>query len=227
MGSHWAAVASRPGDSPGKSSPVDWPKPRALTWLSSRCSPTPCAISEVPMLEDCARICVAVELLGGVRLGVVEGRPVQADLVGHGETGVGVDQAVLQRGREGHELEHRARLVELGHGQVVLRFVDGVVRPDRHDAAGVVRRGGGRRAERGAGWVATRLAMERIWPVFTSMTTAVPLTAFDVSIALASACSDSYWSWESRVSSRPGARARGHLVRHRRLRQRHAARATP
>ena len=45
--------------------------------------------------------------------------------------------------------------------------------------------------------------MERIWPVFTSMTTAVPLTAFEVSIALARACSDSYWSWESRVSSRP------------------------
>ena len=45
--------------------------------------------------------------------------------------------------------------------------------------------------------------MERIWPVFTSMTTAVPLTESDVSIAWANACSDSYWSWESRVSSRP------------------------
>ena len=45
--------------------------------------------------------------------------------------------------------------------------------------------------------------MERIWPVLTSMTTAVPLVALEVSIALASACSDSYWSWESRVSSRP------------------------
>ena len=54
-----------------------------------------------------------------------------------------------------------------------------------------------------AGWVATRLAMERIWPVFTSITTAVPLVALEVSIALANACSDSYWSWESRVSSRP------------------------
>ena len=45
--------------------------------------------------------------------------------------------------------------------------------------------------------------MERIWPVFTSMTMAVPLTASEVSIAFASACSDSYCSWESRVSSRP------------------------
>ena len=45
--------------------------------------------------------------------------------------------------------------------------------------------------------------MERIWPVFTSMTTAVPLTAFEVSIALASACSDSYWSCVSSVSSSP------------------------
>ena len=53
------------------------------------------------------------------------------------------------------------------------------------------------------GWVAARLAMERIWPVLTSITTAVPLTASDDSIALASACSDSYWSWVSRVSSNP------------------------
>ena len=45
--------------------------------------------------------------------------------------------------------------------------------------------------------------MERIWPVFTSMTTAVPLVAFELSIDLASACSDSYCSCESRVSSRP------------------------
>ena len=45
--------------------------------------------------------------------------------------------------------------------------------------------------------------MERIWPVFTSMTTAVPLTELEVSIALANACSDSYCSCESRVSSRP------------------------
>ena len=45
--------------------------------------------------------------------------------------------------------------------------------------------------------------MERIWPVFTSMTTAVPLTESDVSMARASACSDSYCSWESSVSSRP------------------------
>ncbi len=45
--------------------------------------------------------------------------------------------------------------------------------------------------------------MERIWPVFTSMTTAVPLTELEVSIALANDCSDSYCSWESSVSSRP------------------------
>ena len=45
--------------------------------------------------------------------------------------------------------------------------------------------------------------MERIWPVLTSITTAVPLTAFEDSIALASACSDSYWSWVSSVSSMP------------------------
>ena len=45
--------------------------------------------------------------------------------------------------------------------------------------------------------------MERIWPVFTSMTMAVPLTALEVSIALARACSDSYCSCESSVSSRP------------------------
>src|SRR5271169_5010002 len=53
------------------------------------------------------------------------------------------------------------------------------------------------------GWVAWRLAMERIWPVLTSITTAVPLTALEDSIALASACSDSYWSWVSNVSSMP------------------------
>ena len=58
-------------------------------------------------------------------------------------------------------------------------------------------------APRALGWVAARLAIERIWPVLTSITTAVPLTASDVSIALASACSDSYWSWVSRVSSSP------------------------
>ena len=69
--------------------------------------------------------------------------------------------------------------------------------------------------------------MERIWPVFTSMTTAVPLTAFEVSIALASACSDSYWSWVSRVSSRPvpGLEATWSVTG--RLGQGHAGRATP
>ncbi len=45
--------------------------------------------------------------------------------------------------------------------------------------------------------------MDRIWPVLTSITTAVPLRAFDDSIARASACSDSYWSWVSSVSSSP------------------------
>ena len=65
--------------------------------------------------------------------------------------------------------------------------------------------------------------MERIWPVFTSMTTAVPLTELEVSIALASDCSDSYCSWESSVSSRPVPGTRGHLLRHRGLGQSHAA----
>ena len=45
--------------------------------------------------------------------------------------------------------------------------------------------------------------MERIWPVLTSMTTAVPLVELEDSIALARACSDSYWSCESSVSSSP------------------------
>ena len=59
-------------------------------------------------------------------------------------------------------------------------------------------------ADTGAvGWVDTRLAMERIWPVFTSMRIAVPLRACEDSMAWARACSDSYWSWVSRVSSSP------------------------
>src|SRR6185437_10041389 len=58
-------------------------------------------------------------------------------------------------------------------------------------------------APSGVGWVATKFAMERIWPVLTSITTAVPLTEFEDSIALANACSDSYWSWLSSVSSSP------------------------
>ena len=63
--------------------------------------------------------------------------------------------------------------------------------------------------------------MERIWPVLTSMTTAVPLTAFEVSIALASACSDSYWSCGVERQLEAGARHGGRLVGDRRLRQRH------
>ncbi len=58
-------------------------------------------------------------------------------------------------------------------------------------------------APNGAGCVATRLAIDRICPVLTSITTAVPLTAFEDSMALASACSDSYCSCVSRVNSRP------------------------
>ena len=45
--------------------------------------------------------------------------------------------------------------------------------------------------------------MDRIWPVLTSITTAVPLSEFEDSIALASVCSDSYWSCVSSVSSSP------------------------
>ena len=45
--------------------------------------------------------------------------------------------------------------------------------------------------------------MERIWPVLTSMTIAVPLVASEETMALANACSDSYWSCLSKVSSRP------------------------
>ena len=68
--------------------------------------------------------------------------------------------------------------------------------------------------------------MERIWPVFTSITTAVPLTEFEVSMALASACSDSYWSWESSVSSRPVPGLEATWLVTGDCGQRHAARAT-
>ena len=69
--------------------------------------------------------------------------------------------------------------------------------------------------------------MERIWPVLTSITTAVPLTALDDSMAWASACSDSYWSWLSRVSSRPVPGVVAAWFGHRVCGQRHARRATP
>ncbi len=63
--------------------------------------------------------------------------------------------------------------------------------------------GGSAAAGAEPGWVATRLAIERTCPVFTSITTAVPLTAFDDSMARANVCSDWYWSWGSIVSSSP------------------------
>ena len=57
---HWAAPGTRPWDSPGMPSPVGLPNPRLAIWLRSRVSPRPWAISMVPMLEDWARIWVAV-----------------------------------------------------------------------------------------------------------------------------------------------------------------------
>jgi len=60
VGSHWAAPARMPADSPGKLRPVGLPKPRFFTWARRRDSPSEEAISEVPMFEDCARIWVAV-----------------------------------------------------------------------------------------------------------------------------------------------------------------------
>ena len=50
---------------------------------------------------------------------------------------------------------------------------------------------------------AVRLAMARMSPLFTSMTTAVPPVAWDATISAASACSATYWTDSSRVSSMP------------------------
>ena len=52
------------------------------------------------------------------------------------------------------------------------------------------------------GWVDTRLAMERICPVFTSMTMAVPLSDCDDSMAWARACSDLVLQLRYRGSAR-------------------------
>ena len=128
VGSHWAAVASSPGDSPGKLNPVGCPKPSALTWLSRRCSPTPCAISEVPILEDCARICVAVSV--SVGWGSASWKVDPSNLIWSGtvKTEFGLIRLSCQGRREGDELEHRARLVELADGEVARGLVDRVVR---------------------------------------------------------------------------------------------------
>ena len=64
------------------------------------------------------------EMFCRVRFGVMEDRAVQRHRVRYGEIRVRVDQAVLERGGEGNQLEHRTRLVELRHGIVVRRLVD-------------------------------------------------------------------------------------------------------
>ena len=55
----------------------------------------------------------------------------------------------------------------------------------------------------GDGVVACRLAMARMSPVFTSMTTALPPSACDATISAPRACSATYWIDWSRVSSNP------------------------
>ena len=104
---------------PASRARVGWPKPRACKRLvRARSIPSSWEISIVPTLEDCARISSAVELLGRVDVGVVEGVAADIDRVRHGEHRRRRDQARLQGVGERGELHHRARLVDPGLGQV-------------------------------------------------------------------------------------------------------------
>ena len=57
---HAEGPGTRPSDSPGKCSPVGLPKPRLPIWARSRFLPRAWAISMVPMLDDWARMPLAV-----------------------------------------------------------------------------------------------------------------------------------------------------------------------
>ena len=53
---HWSSGSAKPGDSPGKSMPVLFPKPKRSTHDASRPSPSRCAIVIVPMFDEYSTI---------------------------------------------------------------------------------------------------------------------------------------------------------------------------
>ena len=54
---YWFGCSTMPGDSPGRSTPVGFPKPNARTHLSKRIGPSRWPIFTAPTFEDWARIC--------------------------------------------------------------------------------------------------------------------------------------------------------------------------
>ena len=109
---------TRPWDSPGMPSPVSLPKPRLAIWSSRRVSPRPWATSMVPMFDDWARIWVAVSDSVPCASASWKVYLPMGSAAGTDRAVFGRDQAVGQRRREGHQLEHRAGLVDLGDGRV-------------------------------------------------------------------------------------------------------------
>ena len=161
------------------------------------------------------------QLLGGMRLRVMERRAVELQLVGDGEDSVRVDQRVLQGGRERHQLEHRARLVKLGHGEVARCLVHRVAGADGHDAPWGVRRCRRRTDRRGMGRdeVRHRENLARLH-VHDDGRAADGVRRFDrLGQCLLGLVLELRVDGE--LQSRP--RSRRHLVRHRRLRESHAA----
>ena len=172
----------------------------------------------VPMFEDWARIWVAVSRSVPCCSASWNVYLPMGSVAGTVNTVVGRDDPVWQGRRERHQLEHRTRLVDLGDRGVGERLGhagrQGVGLGHQGGARGVgaaatlavrVAAGGrrGRVVDAPDPLVAVRLAMARMSPVFTSMMTAVPPVAWEATISAAKACSVTYWTDSSRVSSIP------------------------
>ena len=213
------ARAPGPGTRPGSSSPVGWPNPRLLIWASRRVLAQPLGDLDGAEVGGLGQDLAGREVLGAVGLGVVEGVGPHRQGGRHVDHLVGGGQAVGQGRREGDQLEDRAGLVDLGDrrvgGSLFHAGRQGVGLGDQ----GRPRRGSSRWSATvgatGASWPLAaarwwpspwwtcRSAMARMSPVFTSSTTAMPLKAWEAAISAARACSATYCTDSSMVSSRP------------------------
>ena len=135
----------------------------------------------VPMLLDFAMMPARVRFERAVRGVVLEVLAAAHQLAGDPERRVGVGLPLVHDGRQRHELARRSGLEHV-----------------RERAVPAVRVGGGR------GLVGierrVRCASARISPVRGSITTMVPLSAWDCATRFAMACCATYWMSRSRVS---------------------------
>ncbi len=115
---HWSTGSAKPADSPGKSIPVLFPKPKRSIHDASLPSPSRWAIVIVPMFEEYSTIWrTVIRSVPRVCASRIV-RSATLSVGGRTERRPRIDDPFLEPRSDGHELERRSGLVGVGDGPV-------------------------------------------------------------------------------------------------------------